>query len=162
MRIEDLIYGSLEELEIVVSGALPRTLNVDGWETLRELCAGKMMRGDVPLDVRQRWARLALEIIDRQYVEADERKKVAEAAYIRAFMIREFGAGSSGPATDPAGLLRDVSDAIGVTIEEARNEAENWRSLEPARMLRLRRIKNMLTDTQGHGRVCEPRRPSPP
>lgn len=149
VRVEDIIRGSLEDLEVVVSGSSYRTLSVEDWETLHELCTGRMTRGDVSLADRRRWGRLALEVINREYAEGDERKKMAEAAYVRAFMIREFGAGSSGLATDPVALFRDVTDAIGMTIEEVRNEAGNWRALEPARMLRLRRIKNMLTLLKG-------------
>ncbi|MEU9142543.1 hypothetical protein [Streptomyces sp. NPDC048349] len=111
--------------------------------TLRALAVGWMQDDAVPDAVRLRWGRVALAATHRcaQAEGAGELARGAELAAVRGYLIREFGPERGG---DPAALCRELLALIDLTPQEAAAQARTWRDLPRARILHLRRIKNLL------------------
>ncbi|WP_330331416.1 hypothetical protein OHS33_17830 [Streptomyces sp. NBC_00536] len=110
---------------------------------LRTLAVGRAQADRLPDEVRLRWGRVALAATRRKAARAGEDALVAaaEEAAVRGYLIQQFGA---GPGGDPAELCRDLLALIDMTPGEAAHEARSWRDLPRARILHLRRIKNLL------------------
>ncbi|MEU7552535.1 hypothetical protein AB0B01_09260 [Streptomyces sp. NPDC044571] len=109
-------------------------------EPLRALAVNGMHDEDLPEAVRLRWGRVALAAIGRvEYPDALAR--AAGLASVRGYMIRQFGPGRGG---DPAELCRELLALLGLTPEQARAQARDWRVLPRGGAWRLRRIKGLL------------------
>ncbi|AVH96587.1 hypothetical protein C5L38_17185 [Streptomyces sp. WAC00288] len=112
---------------------------------MRDLAVGRMQRGDLPAGTRIRWGRLALAALPGKYPEERSQRLVIDSARVRAYLIREFGPDATDPARDLAALRADVLRNLGMPRETAARLADGWQSLPREQMLRLRRIKNMLS-----------------
>ncbi|MET3982215.1 hypothetical protein [Streptomyces sp. PvR034] len=110
---------------------------------LRALAVGRARDGRLPDGVRLRWGRVAVAATRRKAAGAGEEALVAaaEEAAVRGYLIQQFG---PGPGGDPAALCRDLLALIDLTPGAAAGEARSWRDLPRARILHLRRIKNLL------------------
>lgn len=60
-------------------------------------------------------------------------------------MILEFGISDTDAVRDLSALCSDILRCLGLSHEAAVRLAREWQSLPREQMLRLRRIKNMLT-----------------
>ncbi|WP_405921612.1 hypothetical protein [Streptomyces sp. NBC_00122] len=133
---------SLAELEVWLAtgpplGDEPRP------RTLRILAVGRMQDDRVPDGIRLRWGRVALAATHRcaQDEGGSDLARGAELAAVRGYLIGEFGPERGG---DPAALCRELLDLIDLTPEAAVAQARVWRDLPHARILHLRRIKNLI------------------
>ncbi|WP_330297505.1 hypothetical protein [Streptomyces sp. NBC_00503] len=111
--------------------------------TLRSLAVGGMQDAELPDGMRLRWGRLAVAAAYRCAVAegASDLVRGIELAFVRGYLIGEFG---PGPGGDPAALCREVLALIDLTPAEAAAQARCWRDLPRARILHLRQIKNLL------------------
>ncbi|MFD3676145.1 hypothetical protein [Streptomyces sp. NPDC058613] len=133
---------SLEVLEEWLATGPP--LGDEPWpRPLHTLAVGWMRDERVPDGIRLRWGRVALAAAERRARAegADALARGAELAAVRGYLIREFG---PGPGGDPAALCRELLALIDLTPRAAAAEARVWRDLPRARILHLRRIKNLL------------------
>ncbi|MGW0703713.1 hypothetical protein ACWD0A_31280 [Streptomyces sp. NPDC002867] len=135
---------SLEELERIPLRADMADPPLD-WETLRELCVGRMQQSHLAVDDRIRWAHLALAAISGKYGVFTDLKKVAEEVRVRSYMIREFGVSESDEARSPTALCSYVIQHLKMGRADVERMAMDWPALEKSQMLHLRRIKNVLT-----------------
>ncbi|MET9695386.1 hypothetical protein ABZY31_00415 [Streptomyces sp. NPDC006529] len=110
---------------------------------LRTLAVGRVQADWLPDEVRLRWGRVAVTASRRKaaWTGEDVLAAAAEEAAVRGYLLQQFG---PGPGGDPAALCRDLLALIDLTPEEAAREARSWRDLPKARILHLRRIKNLL------------------
>ncbi|MFE2246107.1 hypothetical protein [Streptomyces lavendulae] len=116
--------------------------------TLRGLAVGGMQDDTLPDAVRLRWGRLAVAAAYRcaRAEGAPDLVRGIDLAFVRSYLIREFGPGRGG---DPAALCREALALLGLSPREAAGQAAVWRDLPRARILHLRRIKNLLGFTDG-------------
>ncbi|MFF1409640.1 hypothetical protein ACFVX6_07560 [Streptomyces sp. NPDC058289] len=111
-------------------------------ETLRSLATFCMQNEELPDGVRLRWARVAMAALDRL-------GRPEERPYVHAYLIRYLGPGEDGdPERDPAALCRDVLARFELTPDQAAAQARVWRDLPRPDILRLRRIKNLISCTE--------------
>ncbi|PVC67676.1 hypothetical protein [Streptomyces sp. CS081A] len=136
---------SLEDLERMPVGPDAGSYSLEAWEHLRDLAVARMQRGDLPAGTRIRWGRLALAALPGKYPEGRSQRLVIESARVRAYLTREFGPDATDPARDLPALRADVLRNLGMPRETAARLADGWRTLPREQMLRLRRIKNMLS-----------------
>ncbi|MEU3748544.1 MULTISPECIES: hypothetical protein [Streptomyces] len=115
------------------------------WVQLRVLAVGRMQSPALTRETRLRWGHLALSAIAGMARSQTPQQTMAESARARARMILEFGVSDSDAARDLPALCSEILGNLGVSLEAAEQQAEDWRSAPRDRMLRLRRIKNMLT-----------------
>lgn len=136
--------GALEELASRKDGP---PIEWQAWETLRTFAVGRMHDAGLSADTRLRWVHLALIALKRkgENAELDTAAVLSDEAYIRAYAIREFGAIQDAGIRDPADLCKSVFREIGETRGEVHAQATNWHTRPVPEILRLRRIKNMLT-----------------
>ncbi|MFD3723652.1 hypothetical protein [Streptomyces sp. NPDC058671] len=104
-----------------------------------------MQRTELPDEDRLRWGRLALAAISGKYADGLNQQAMAEAAHVRIYMIREFGAGDADTVRDLSALCADILRHMEVSYEVAVELSGEWRAAPREQMLHLRRIKNMLT-----------------
>ncbi|MFC8953982.1 hypothetical protein ACFT8P_15335 [Streptomyces sp. NPDC057101] len=104
-----------------------------------------MQRPGLPDEDRIRWGGLALAAIAGKYADGLPQQAMAEAARVRVYMIREFGADDTDAVRDISGLCADILRHLGMSYEAAVRLAGEWRGASREQMLHLRRIKNMLT-----------------
>jgi hypothetical protein len=144
---EGLSGRSVDELERFAVQPENDHLDVQTWETLRELAVARMNDDRLAAETRLRWVQLALTAIRNktQRSDIDRKATLAEETNVRVNAIRAFGAAQDGGLLDPVDLCEGVFAEIGQTSEEVRTEAVQWQSLSPQEMLRLRRVKNLLT-----------------
>ncbi|WP_328299808.1 hypothetical protein OG389_19880 [Streptomyces sp. NBC_00435] len=108
---------------------------------LRALATARMQDESLPDGMRLRWGRIALAAIDRA-------GRTEEQPYVRAYLLQRFGPGSPGDLDrDPAALCRDVLARIGMTPQEAAEQARAWRELPRPAIQLLRRAKNLIPCT---------------
>ncbi|MER5479423.1 hypothetical protein ABT026_20990 [Streptomyces sp. NPDC002734] len=121
------------------------------WEALRELGTTRMGQADLGDAVRLRWARLAATAVTLKYAHAhdDDARKHVDVVRLRAAAIKALGPGTGDPDRDPENLFRYLTEKCGMAYDEVATETSQWRELPRAEILRLRRIKNMLTAAQG-------------
>ncbi|MEV5317392.1 hypothetical protein AB0K92_06890 [Streptomyces sp. NPDC052687] len=152
---------SIDELERFAAQPENSHLDVQTWETLRELAVARISDDRLPAGTRLRWVGLALTAIRRkaQRSDVDSKAALAEETNVRVNAIRAFGAARDGGLLDPVDLCEGVFREIGQTSEEVRAEAAHWRSLPPQEMLRLRRVKNLLTPLRGVESLIPPQDP---
>ncbi|AIR98139.1 hypothetical protein [Streptomyces glaucescens] len=148
---EGLSGRSVDELERFAAQPETDRLDVQTWEMMRELAVARMSDDRLAVDIRLRWVRLALTAIRKkaQGSDVDRKAALAEETNVRVNAIRAFGAAQDGGLLDPVDLCESVFREIGQTPEEVRTKAVLWRSLPPQEMLRLRRVKNLLTPLRG-------------
>ncbi|MGA5124072.1 hypothetical protein ACPCAG_12245 [Streptomyces pseudogriseolus] len=143
----DIARASLDELEALV--ARPDHVGDDwqSWEMLRDLSVGRMRNEDLGTDTQLRWAGLALAAnrLKRNSGGVDPAQALADEVYVRLFAVQEFGPAHGDPIRDPAETCRVAFREIGESLDEVVTAAEAWKSLPRQRILRLRRIKNLLT-----------------
>ncbi|MGW0749923.1 hypothetical protein [Streptomyces sp. NPDC002587] len=134
---------SLEELEDWLATGPPLG-DEPPPRTLRILAVGWMQNDRVPDGIRLRWGRVALAATYRcaQAEGGSDLARGAELGAVRGYLIKEFGPERGG---DPAALCRELLDLIDLTPEAAVAEARGWRDLPRPRILRLRRIKNLIS-----------------
>lgn len=111
--------------------------------TLRALAVGGMQDERLPDGVRLRWGRVALEAAYRCAAAegASGLVRGIELAFVRGYLVREFGPGRGG---DPAALCREALALIDLTPQEAAGRARDWRELPRERIVHLRLIRNLL------------------
>ncbi|MEU3721568.1 hypothetical protein [Streptomyces sp. NPDC031705] len=111
--------------------------------TLRVLAVAGMQDGRLPDGVRLRWGRLAVAAAYRCAAAegAPDLVRGIELAFVRGYLIREFGPGRGG---DPAALCREVLALTGLTPAQAAARARVWRDLPRAEIVHLRRLKTLL------------------
>ncbi|MEU2058095.1 hypothetical protein [Streptomyces bungoensis] len=138
---------TIEELEYITARANESATDRQEWESLRTLSEGRMRDDRQDDETRLRWARLALTACQRQGRAGDleSTKALANQAYIRVHVIREFGPVQGDPIRDTHDLCDKVFREIGASRDQIADEAAEWRSAPPNRMLRLRYAKNLLT-----------------
>lgn len=120
----------------------PPLLEEPDSEQLRSLATFRMQDEELPDGVRLRWGRIALAALDRL-------GRSGERPYIRSYLLQRFGPGGDGdPDRDPAALCRDVLALFELTPEQAAAQAPAWRDLPRPAILRLRRIKNLISCTE--------------
>ncbi|MFF6870647.1 hypothetical protein ACIPQA_29400 [Streptomyces sp. NPDC090109] len=141
-----LTSTSLEDLERILVGPDAGSCSPEDWEQLRDLAVGRMQHCGLPDEVRVRWGHLALSAVSRKHDRAEATQQAtAESARVRAYMIREFGVSDTDTARDLHDLCSDILRNLGIPLEAAAQAAGEWPKMPPDQMLRLRRIKNMLT-----------------
>ncbi|MDV5146881.1 hypothetical protein R1T08_22485 [Streptomyces sp. SBC-4] len=118
---------------------------LEHWVQLRVLAVGRMQSSARSRETRLRWGRLVLSAISGMARHQTPQQSMAESARARVYMILEFGVSDSDAARDLPALCSEILRNLGVSLEAAERLAEDWRSAPRERMLRLRRIKNMLT-----------------
>ncbi|MEV6318648.1 hypothetical protein [Streptomyces sp. NPDC051776] len=98
-------------------------------------------------DLRIRWAGVALVAVERKGKAGglDPLASLAEETSIRSYVISRLGRVDDGSPRDLGLLCRRVIEALGPDRTEASRAAARWRQAERAEILRLRRIKNVLT-----------------
>ncbi|MFB0625882.1 hypothetical protein [Streptomyces sp. AB3(2024)] len=111
--------------------------------TLRGLAVGGMRDDTLPDAVRLRWGRLAVAAAYRcaRAEGASDLVRGIDLAFVRSYLIREFG---PGPGGDPAALCRAALALIDLTPAEAAARARDWRALPRERIVHLRLIRNLL------------------
>ncbi|MEU6385697.1 hypothetical protein ABZ847_19310 [Streptomyces bauhiniae] len=131
------------------------------WEALRDQAVGRMYDDRQDVETRLRWAGVAIAACGRRDVRSgfDPARTLADEAGIRAYAIREFGVVPGDAIRDAADLCRTVFLHIGRSREEVAAEAVDWRALPREGMLRLRRVKNLLTPLRG---IVDALRPDDP
>jgi hypothetical protein len=137
--------ASPESLEQSVREASEGGLSQEWAEQLRDLAVGRLQNRELPDEVRLRWGRLALAAVAAKGRGTLPQRAMAEEAAVRASMIQEFGADNTDTARDPSALCSDVLRHLGLPYEDASRLAGEWRTASREEMLRLRRIKNLLT-----------------
>ncbi|KOX23752.1 MULTISPECIES: hypothetical protein [unclassified Streptomyces] len=137
--------ASPEGLERLLSGREAEAWAPGRWNELRVLAVGGMQRHDLPAGTRIRWGRLALAALPGKYREEPSLHSVVEAARVRAYLIREFGPDDTDPARDLAALRADVVRNLSMSLETAARLAGEWQALPREQVLRLRRVKNLLS-----------------
>ncbi|WP_250404516.1 hypothetical protein [Streptomyces cellostaticus] len=152
MSLSALIGGSfssrsVEELQRISARADGTTTHWQEWETLRELSDGRMRDDRQGAETRLQWACLALTACQRKREsgQVPPVKILVDEVNIRAYAVLTFGPRQGDSLRDVQDLCSMVFREIGKTYEEVINEAEEWRSLPPNRILRLRYVKNLLT-----------------
>ncbi|MFE7585621.1 hypothetical protein ACFU5Y_29100 [Streptomyces gardneri] len=115
------------------------------WVQLRVLAVGRMQSPALARETRLRWGHLALSAISGMARSQTPQQTMAECARARAYMILEFGVSASDAARDLPALCSEILGNLGISLEATERLAEDWRAGSRERMLRLRRIKNMLT-----------------
>lgn len=110
---------------------------------LYALAAGSMRDDRLPDAIRLRWGRVAVAAVHRcaRAEGAGSPALAAEPAAVRAYLIREFGPGRGG---DPAAVCRELLALIDLTPQQAAAQADAWRDLPRAGIVRLRGIKVLL------------------
>ncbi|MFH7597692.1 hypothetical protein WDV06_21680 [Streptomyces racemochromogenes] len=110
---------------------------------LRALAVGGMQDERLADAVRLRWGRVAQAAAYRCAAAegASELVRGIELAFVRAYLLREFGPGRGG---DPAALGREALALIDLTPAEAAAWARVWRELPRERIVHLRLIRNLL------------------
>ncbi|MEU8431790.1 hypothetical protein AB0F18_02585 [Streptomyces sp. NPDC029216] len=111
--------------------------------TLRALAVGGMQDERLPDGVRLRWGRVAQAAAYRCAAAegASDLVRGIELAFVRAYLLREFGPGRGG---DPAVLCRESLALIDLTPAQAAARALAWRELPRERIVHLRLIRNLL------------------
>ncbi|MEU3402458.1 hypothetical protein ABZ766_00630 [Streptomyces sp. NPDC006670] len=111
--------------------------------TLRSLAVGGMRDERLPDGVRLRWGRVALAAAYRCAAAegASDLVRGIELAFVRAYLLREFG---PGPGGDPAALGREALALVDLTPAEAAARAGDWRALPREGIVHLRLIRNLL------------------
>ncbi|WP_225804095.1 hypothetical protein [Streptomyces sp. NK15101] len=112
---------------------------------MRDFAVGGMQSADLSDEVRLPWGHLALAAIARKERSQAPQRAPAASAHVRAYMIREFGISGTDTARDLSALCSDVLRSLEASPDTVARLAEGWRSASREQMLRLRRIKNMLT-----------------
>ncbi|MFE5208721.1 hypothetical protein [Streptomyces sp. NPDC056600] len=151
MRNVDLSLVPLERLERLAARPAGVRPEDQIWEALRELCTTRMGRADLGEAVRLRWARLAATAVTRKYAHApdDDARKHVDVVRLRAASIKALGPEPGDPDRDPELLFRYLTEKCAMTYDEVAAETPRWRELPTAEILRLRRVKNMLTAALG-------------
>ncbi|MFE5731794.1 hypothetical protein ACFQ7A_12935 [Streptomyces sp. NPDC056528] len=136
---------SLEHGERLASAPEADSWPPEQWYQLRLVAVGGMQHPGLPAGIRIRWGRLALSTLPRKYPEGPSQQSVTESVRVRAYLIREFGPDGTDPARDLSALHADVMRNLGMSRETAARLADGWQALPREQMLRLRRIKNLLS-----------------
>ncbi|WP_267033920.1 hypothetical protein [Streptomyces sp. NBC_00091] len=133
---------ALAELEAWLATGPPLT-DEPRPRTLRSLAVGGMQDDLLPDGVRLRWGRLAQAAAYRCAAaeEASDLVRGIDLAFVRCYLIREFGPGRGG---DPAALCREALALVDLSPAEAAERARVWRELPRAAILHLRHVKNLL------------------
>ncbi|MFI6419406.1 hypothetical protein ACIBG6_18690 [Streptomyces sp. NPDC050842] len=137
--------ASPAELERYVLTPAVAAWPLEHWVQLRVLAVGRMQSSALSRETRLRWGHLALSAISGMARNQTPQETMANSARARAYMILEFGVSDCDAARDLPALCSEILRNLGVSLEAAERLAEDWRSTPRERMLRLRRIKNMLT-----------------
>lgn len=137
--------SSLEELERCLSTPGASASSPEHWVQLRVFAVGGMQSSGLSDDTRLRRGRLALAAISAGGPSRTPQEAMADAAHVRAYLIAKFGVGDVDAVRDLPALCSEILRNVGMSPDEGARLAEGWRSASRERMLRLRRIKNMLT-----------------
>ncbi|CAM5472179.1 hypothetical protein [Streptomyces narbonensis] len=133
------------ELERYLLTPAPEAWSQAHWRQLRVLAVGRMQSSALAHETRLRWGRLALSAISGMARSQTPQQTTADAARVRAYLILEFGVSESDATRNLTALCSEILRNLEVSLEVAERLAEDWRSAPGDRILRLRRIKNMLT-----------------
>ncbi|WP_448321232.1 hypothetical protein [Streptomyces sp. CO7] len=146
MRNADISLVPLDRLERLAAHPADVRPEEQIWEALRELGTTRMRQPDLSDTVRLRWARLAATAVTNKYVGAPggEAKQDVDIVRLRAAAIEALGPDPGDPDRDPELLFRYITEGCGTSYDDLSAAAADWRTLPPAEMLRLRRVKNML------------------
>lgn len=111
--------------------------------TLRGLAVGGMQDDLLPDATRLRWGRLAVAAAYRcaSAEGASDLVRGIELAFVRGYLLREFGPGRGG---DPAAVCREALALVDLTPAEAAARARVWRELPRAEIVHLRHLKILL------------------
>ncbi|MFJ3200238.1 hypothetical protein [Streptomyces sp. NPDC086989] len=133
---------ALEDIEAWLATG-PPLLDEPRPRTLRALAVGGMQEDRLPEETRLRWGRVAVAAAYRcaEAEGASDLVRGIELAFVRGYLIREFGPGRGG---DPAALCRELLALVDLTPAQAAARAGHWRDLPRAEIVHLRRIKNLL------------------
>ncbi|MEU4149931.1 hypothetical protein [Streptomyces sp. NPDC026659] len=117
------------------------------WEALRELAVLRMRDEGQDAGARYRWVRLALTAcrLRSEGGDACALGTLADVVAVRVYAIEEFGVRRGDLIRDPVFLCETVFREFGASPAGVAAEAVDWRALPRLEMLRLRRIKNVLT-----------------
>ncbi|MEU7534190.1 hypothetical protein AB0B30_08705 [Streptomyces narbonensis] len=133
------------ELERYLLTSATEAWSQPDWVQLRVLAVGRMQSPALTRETRLRWGHLALCAISETARSQTPQQTTADSTRVRAYLILEFGMSDSDAARDLPALCSEILGNLGVPLEAAERLAEDWRSAPGEQMLRLRRIKNMLT-----------------
>ncbi len=113
------------------------------WLGLAETAAS-LARSELDLD----WAEIAIYIYDQLARKVDSASRRESLMYsqmnLRAFLITRLGPRTGHPVLDPRPVVDWFSQALNMSVEEAKQEASHWVDLDIGRIRELRRIKNRL------------------
>ncbi|MGY0018353.1 hypothetical protein ACVHNB_05135 [Streptomyces sp. YJ-C3] len=151
MKGEDISALPLEQLEAYAQRPDEPRRDDQTCEAVRELAATRMRLPGSGESLRMRWAVLALAAISNKSAPSPDEahKRAADAAWIRATMIRVFGPAARDPHRDPEGLFRDVIESARAPYADVSRMTTDWKTLSRPEILHLRRIKNTLTPLIG-------------
>ncbi|MFF5701763.1 hypothetical protein ACFY7H_04585 [Streptomyces sp. NPDC012794] len=132
----------LAELEAWLATAPPLTDDPRP-RTLRGLAVGGMRDALLPDATRLRWGRVAQAAAYRCAAAegASDLVRGIELAFVRGYLLREFG---PGPGGDPAAVCRESLALVDLTPEQAAARARVWRELPRAEIVHLRHLKILL------------------
>ncbi|GGX19880.1 hypothetical protein GCM10010297_46330 [Streptomyces malachitofuscus] len=147
VEIEGIARASLDELEALANQSDRWDDDWQVWEMVRDLSVGRMRNADLDEETQLRWCRLALAALRRKRssAEFDSASILADEVYVRVFAVQHFGAVYGDPVQDPIEVCRSVFIEIHESRADVAAATAEWRSLSKSEILRLRRIKNLLT-----------------
>ncbi|MFF9043514.1 hypothetical protein [Streptomyces parvulus] len=153
-----LLRLGVGDLENFLSSQVAQSVSGQTWEVIRERAVGGMQNPALSVDVRLRWAALAISAVRGKFAagSTDSRVSAAEEAHVRSYVICEFGRVDDGNLQDLEPLTRLVFHAIGMSREQVAAAAVDWINSGRAEMLKLRRIKNLVTPLKGVVHLFEP------
>ncbi|GGV32981.1 hypothetical protein GCM10010293_34930 [Streptomyces griseoflavus] len=144
---EKISGAPLEELETLVMQSDHLVLDWQSWETVRDLSVGRMRNPDLDRETQIRWARLALAALSRKQNSGkfESASVLADEIHVRVYAVQHFGPLQGDPLRDPIQVCRAVFEEIRESRDDVDAITDEWTSLPRKEILRLRRIKNLLT-----------------
>ncbi|WP_329011337.1 hypothetical protein [Streptomyces sp. NBC_01601] len=132
---------------LAAAGETPSADSWQIWEALRELAVGRMYDDSQDAETRLIWAKLAIAAGGQRDASSGSApaRTLADEVSVRAYAVREFGAVPGDEIRDASELCETVFRGIGMSRQDVSAEAAARQELPRDGMLRLRRVKNLLT-----------------
>ncbi|MGW7350320.1 hypothetical protein [Streptomyces sp. NPDC054784] len=138
------------DLDALVDSHAAGCDRINSWEQIREICVGRLQCSEGSQEDRVRWAEIAIVVIGKKDLANKKSKYVPaiEEVRIRVYTINTFGSDRSVDMRNPDKLIRLVMGVLDIDYERAASSACNWQALPADEILRLRRIKNLMSALQ--------------
>ncbi|NYI07234.1 hypothetical protein [Allostreptomyces psammosilenae] len=142
-----LLGPSEVEATVEQARSAPSTAPNNWWEGVRSLAVGRYQTTDTLAGVRVLWGRVAIAAIHgkRDSLNLEPLVWGAEEANVRSYLIRYLGPDSSDSMLDPDALCGEMLGMIDALPAEVERSVDEWKTRDRGAILRMRRIKNLLT-----------------